>query len=126
MSTRAVGYLGGEGASAYLTLKTALTESTNLRQIVTMSANLTVAAGSNGNSVMGQIVAFSPDESQCTVKVKGILTDIPYASGSAPSVGDPIQFSAANEVDIGVTGEIALRGIVIAKDTSAGTVTILL
>lgn len=127
MSTRAVGYLGGEGAAAYLTLKTALTESTNLRQIVTMSANLTVAAGSNGKSVMGQIVAFSPDESQCTVKVRGILMDIPYdTTGSAPSVGDKIQFSAANQVDIGVTSSIAPRGIVIAKDTSAGTVTILL
>ncbi len=127
MSTRGVGYLGGEGAAAYLTLKTALTESANLRHIVTMSANNTVAAGSDGKSVLGQIVSFSPDEDTCTIKVKGILTDIPYdTTGSAPSVGDPIQFSAANEVDIGVTASIAYRGITIAKDTSAGTVTILL
>ncbi len=126
MSTRTVGYLGGEGAAAYLTLTTALTESSNLRDVVKMTANNTAGTLTDGATVLGQIVAFSPDESQCTVKVKGILTNIPYNAGTLPAIGDPIQGQGDNSVDIGVAGSIAPRGTVIAVDTSAVTLTVLL
>lgn len=121
---RTVAFDQGEGA-VNLVFNTALTEAVNLGHTVSLSANNTVAAMSDGDRVLGKIIAFSPDEDECTVKCGGVLTDVPYASGTLPAVGDPIQASGANEVDIAVSGSIAARGTVLALDTSAETLTVL-
>lgn len=104
-----------------MTFSTALTLSSNLGNIVKMSGNNTVAAGTDGDPVLGKIVSFSPDEDECGVQINGVIKDIPYKTGAAPTIGTIVQFSAANEVDVCADNATSTGWMVISLDTTAET-----
>lgn len=81
--------------------------------------------GSNGETVLGELLYFSGDTG--TVRVQGICT-LPY-TGTAPSVGDMVVSAGTGLVRVATTTEIqngAARGTVLSTDTSAVTVDVLL
>lgn len=129
---RVVGFDGGEGVLVLpFNIKETvagtpdLTEADDLNTVVAITANLEVGDGADGGAVAGEVVAISPDGTVASVKVKGILKDIPYAAGTPPVLGQSVQFSDANEVDIAADVKVA-RGMAVNINSTAVTVDILL
>jgi hypothetical protein len=130
--SRAVGYDEGEGAlcATFNIHETTagtpdLTLASNLGHVVTMTGNNEVGVGADTKMLAGKVVAFSPEGTECTVQVKGVIKDVPYATGTLPAVGNTVQMSAANQVDVGAALTIC-RGMVLNVDTTAVTCDILL
>lgn len=131
MADRVVGFDGAEGelALAFNIKETVAgtpdyTED-DLGEIVAITANNEIGAGADGGAVAGKMIAVSPDGTVATVQVKGVLIDVPYATGTPVVLGQSVQFSAANEVDIAADLKVA-RGAVLSINTTAETCTVLL
>lgn len=98
----------------------------DLGYVCTIKGNNQAGDLADGKCVLGKITGFSPDGLTVFVKVKGVIKDVPYATGTLPAVGDMVQGSDKNEVDIAVESTLTHRGIVLKVDTTAVTCDILL
>ena len=103
-----------------------LTEASNLNHAVGITGNNEAGLLADGGRLLGKAVSFSPDGFTVNVQVKGVLTDIPYAAGTLPAIGDAVQGSDANKVDIAVESTLTHGGCVLKVDSTAVTVDVLL
>jgi len=133
MSTRSIRRDEGEGALVlpFLIKETVagtkdLLESTHLGYVVGIVANDTAGDLADGKCLLGKVKGFSPDGEIVMVQIGGVITDVPYKAASLPAIGDMVQGSAENQVDIAVESTLTHRGLVLYVDTTAVTVNILL
>ncbi len=103
-----------------------LNEDDHMDYAVGITGNNEAGDLADGKCLLGKVMGFSPDGLTVMVQVKGIVKDIPYAAGTLPAVGDMVQGSAENEVDIAVESTLTHRGLVLNVDATAVTCDILL
>ena len=119
MSGRDVDF--GESGKIMTFTTASLTEGSNLGHIVTVSGNNTVEAGSDGKPVLGALRRISKAGTEASIQANGVIKDVPYKTGNAPTIGTIVQFSAANEVDALADMKNATGWMVISLDTENET-----